>query len=625
MKFLNRLKIREKLLLVMIAPMLAFIYFAGVNIFEKQDIASSMNKVHSLVKLSEKVSGLVHELQKERGMTAGFLGSEGKSFASEILSQRDSTDQKLAAVKDFLTEHDMSEMAKGDNASLTEGLKRVKDLSSIRSQVSSLTIPASQAITYYTQTNATLLSVISEIASMSVSDEMSLLVTSYVNFLQSKERAGVERAVMSNTFALDKFPKPAVYEKFIKLIAEQDVLIKMFNEFATADHKDLMQNTLKGQAIDETNRMRELARTQSADGNFGIDSQYWFSMQTKKINLLKDVENKIAEDIVARADVISAEAQSAVIGSVVITLIIIAITLSGGLLITRTIVSSLKSTVKIATQIAEGDITGDIEVSSKDEIGELQGAMKEMISKLNLTIGQIFENANQLAAASQQVNSTSQSLSQGASEQAASVEETSASMEQMNASISQNSENARTTVGIAELAATQAEEGGVSVKETVAAMNSIAAKIGLIEDIAYKTNLLALNAAIEAARAGEHGKGFAVVADEVRKLAERSQISAQEISESAAESVKIAGIAGNKIDEIIPGVQKTATLLQEITAATEEQSEGVTQVTNAMTQLEKVAQQSAASSEELSATSDEMNDNVLKLKEVVSFFKLKSA
>jgi methyl-accepting chemotaxis protein len=192
----------------------------------------------------------------------------------------------------------------------------------------------------------------------------------------------------------------------------------------------------------------------------------------------------------------------------------------------------------------------------------------------------------------------------------------------MSASIAQNTENAKVTDGMASKAATEAAEGGEAVKRTVEAMKSIAGKIGIIDDIAYQTNLLALNAAIEAARAGEHGKGFAVVAAEVRKLAERSQVAAQEIGELAGGSVEMAERAGKLLDEMVPSIRKTSDLVQEITAASEEQSTGVGQVNTAMNQLNQATQQNASASEELAATAEEMSGQAEQLQQLVSFFKV---
>ena len=272
--------------------------------------------------------------------------------------------------------------------------------------------------------------------------------------------------------------------------------------------------------------------------------------------------------------------------------------------------------------VAEGDLTQTIEGEYKGSFVQIKNHVNSTIGKLSSVVTEVNGGAEALAGASEEVSATAQSLSQAASEQAAGVEETSASLEQMTASISQNTENAKVTDGMATKAATEAAEGGEAVKATVVAMKQIAQKIGIIDDIAYQTNLLALNAAIEAARAGEHGKGFAVVAAEVRKLAERSQVAAQEIGTVASSSVELAEKAGRLLDTIVPNIKKTSDLVQEITAASEEQSAGVGQINSAVTQLSQTTQQNASSSEELAATAEEMSAQAEQLQQTMSFFRL---
>ncbi len=283
------------------------------------------------------------------------------------------------------------------------------------------------------------------------------------------------------------------------------------------------------------------------------------------------------------------------------------------------------STVQEALHaLASGNLDHAIDNDFHGIFDELKQSFNGTVSKLRSVIGEVRSNSDMLASASTQISGTAQSLAQGANEQAASVEETSAAMEQMTASIGQNADNAKITDGMARKAAGEALEGGTAVGATVDAMKSIANKIGIIDDIAYQTNLLALNAAIEAARAGEHGKGFAVVAAEVRKLAERSQVAAQEIGELATGSVKTAERAGTLLGEIVPAIKTTRDLVQEITAASDEQSTGVNQINTAMSQLTQLTQQNAAGSEELAATAEEMTAQAEKLRQLMSFFQVGS-
>ncbi|MCW0424737.1 methyl-accepting chemotaxis protein [Xanthomonas sacchari] len=286
-----------------------------------------------------------------------------------------------------------------------------------------------------------------------------------------------------------------------------------------------------------------------------------------------------------------------------------------------TVIGPLNEARAVLKAIEAGDLTRLADVQCQGQLKELCDSINATVARLAQVVGEVNINADALASASEQVSATAQSLSQAASEQAAGVEETSASLEQMTASIAQNTENAKVTDGMAAKAAREANEGGDAVRSTVVAMKQIAQKIGIIDDIAYQTNLLALNAAIEAARAGEHGKGFAVVAAEVRKLAERSQVAAQEIGQVAESSVELAENAGKLLEQMVPSIRRTSDLVQEITAASEEQTSGVGQINAAVGQLNQTTQQAAANSEELAATAEEMSGQAEQLQQLMSFFR----
>ena len=283
-------------------------------------------------------------------------------------------------------------------------------------------------------------------------------------------------------------------------------------------------------------------------------------------------------------------------------------------------VENLKQTAAKAEQIAEGNLKVDVTLlSDKDSLGK---SLSAMIAKLRQVISDVRIAADQVASGSQELSSSSEQVSQGASEQAASVEEISSSMEELASTVAQTADHARQTASIATKTAADAVAGGKAVAETVTAMQHIAEKIELIEEIARQTNLLALNAAIEAARAGEHGKGFAVVAAEVRKLAERSQVSAQEIKGVASSSVETATNAGRLINDIVPQIQKTAELVHEIDAASNEQARGIDENAKAIQQFDQVIQSNSAAAEEMASTSEELTAQAAQMQDTIAFFKV---
>ena len=276
--------------------------------------------------------------------------------------------------------------------------------------------------------------------------------------------------------------------------------------------------------------------------------------------------------------------------------------------------------LKIAEEVARGRL--DIELKTDDRSVGVYRAVIKMVEKLREIVNDVQLAAETVASGSEEMSSSSEELSQGSTEQASNLEEITSSMEQMASNITQNADNAAETEKIAGQAAKDAVESGRQVQDTVRAMRNIADKISIIEEIARQTNLLALNAAIEAARAGEAGKGFAVVAAEVRKLAEHSGQAAKEIGELSVTSVDVAEKAGKMLDKMVPDIRRTAELVQEISAASREQTAGAAQINQAIAQLDQVVQQNASSAEEVSSTAQELAGQAQQLQSTMSFFSI---
>jgi len=285
----------------------------------------------------------------------------------------------------------------------------------------------------------------------------------------------------------------------------------------------------------------------------------------------------------------------------------------------NSLIAAMNQITDAAEEIANGNLTVELRERSPED--KLMQALASMVSGLTRTVSEIRSIAGEVAAASQSISTASIQVSKGASAQAAAAEEASSSMEQMVSNIKQNADNAQQTDKIANKSSKDAQESGKSVLEAVAAMKEIASKISIIEEIARQTNLLALNAAIEAARAGEHGKGFAVVAAEVRKLAERSQKAAGEINQLSATTLRVSEKSGEMLEKVVPDIQRTAELVQEISAASKEQDTGAEQINKALQQLEQVIQQNASASEEMASTTEELTGQSEQLVGALAFFK----
>ena len=436
------------------------------------------------------------------------------------------------------------------------------------------------------------------------------------------------RALRAALLASDEVARDTSANTAFKALSDTKTLIEQSkNSFLTAEGKayvDRLDAPLNDYAV----LLEQVLRSYMASG--ALSAETVTSAQMPELSRRGEIIDNLLSEVVVhkreRAKDANQQITDIYLSSrtqmIVLILIAAALGFAIGIFITRSISRPLNRAVGVANSLAEGDLTVTVEADSRDETGRLLASMQHMTERLRTVMADVRSAADSLSSASEEVSATSQSLSQAATEQAASVEETTASVEQMSASIAQNTESAQITDGIAGKAANDAVQGGQAVRDMVQAMKQIADKIGIIDDIAYQTNLLALNAAIEAARAGDHGKGFAVVAAEVRKLAERSQVAAQEIGGVASNSVHLAEQAGALLDQIVPNIQKTSDLVQEITAASQEQSTGAGQINIAMGQMNQITQQNASASEELAATAEEMNAQASQLQELISYFRL---
>ncbi len=378
MNFINNLKIKNKLFLMLLLPIVCLLYFSLNGIWEKNKIAGDMKDLQELSSLAVKVSALVHETQKERGMTALFMGSKGGEAVSKLSEQKTETDKKITDLQGFLKGFNSEKFGLEFKGSLDNALRNLDNIKNKRDSVSTLKVSTAEIVDYYTNMNGSFLDVIAYISRLSKNAELSTLSSAYVNFLLEKERAGIERAILSNTFAADRFG-PEMFNKFTSTVAEQNTYTGMFLSLATIEQRDFYKNKMQGQFVDETARMRKTAFEKADKGGFKVDASHWFNMQTGKINLLKEVEDKLSNDLNQKAEKLKDDAQSSLTLYIAVTVLAVIASLFLGYIVVRAITRPISNMAETSQRIATGDLDVNVEVRSKDEIGLLSNAFNEMI------------------------------------------------------------------------------------------------------------------------------------------------------------------------------------------------------------------------------------------------------
>ncbi len=660
---LKNLSIRTKLLLLLLLPILGLFFFSGKEVLSKYEAFQTLRLTERLVGLSVRTGAVVHELQKERGFSSGYINARGEKFRQELAAQRQASDAEIKRLTEYLAT--AADAAGAVKASLDAAAQHKERLAETRSRIDSLSLEGKDSFAFYTAINYAYLDVVAAVGRNARQPELMRAAISYFAFSKVKEEMGKERATLNAVITSNAFT-PETYQRTFSILSAQRSFQEGFRKFGSESAVALYNAKESSEAFTKVEELSNIVIGKGMQGNFGLIPEDWFRAITAKIDIMKGIEDSLAQEILTQAGALAATARTTLLLTAAFSAVMGILTLLFSLLIVRSITTPLGALVGMLQDIAqgEGDLTRRLETGRRDEFGEVSTWFNRFVDNIHSIISQASSTTVQVATASNELQSTAEQIATAAEEVASQSATVATASEEMSATSNDISRNCSMASDIANRASEMADNGAQVVQETLRGMEQIAEKVresahtvealgarsdqigaivGTIEDIADQTNLLALNAAIEAARAGEQGRGFAVVADEVRALAERTTRATREIGEmiKAIQSETGGAVAsmeqgvhevekgmdssrrsGDALQQILAGINEVTMQVHQIATAAEEQTAVTGEISTNIHQITDVVQQTANGAHETADAAAMLSKLSNDLERLVGRFKL---